>query len=207
MKNECAIVNDLLPLYQENMVAPETADFVRQHLSECAECTQKWKQQAEIMRDTATENNEHNADAIHQISRKLKRKKRVAIISTAFLIVAMIVVVNILVLPITDFGESVLYTEAEQTSAVLAIQKNMRATFGFSYLTALRYAGDGECRELHNEYAENPELEDIPRIIKFYGNLVTPFSDPSMEIYTSGWSWILVQDYDGNWKVINQGFC
>lgn len=207
MKNECAIVNDLLPLYQENMVAPETADFVRQHLSECAECTQKWKQQAEIMRDTATENNVHNADAIHQISRKLKRKKRVTIISTAFLIVAMIVVVNILVLPITDFGESVLYTKAEQTSAVLAIQKNMRATFGFSYLTALRYAGDGECRELHDEYAENPELEDIPRIIKFYGNLVTPFSDPSMAIYTSGWTWILVQDYDGNWKVINQGFC
>ncbi|MBQ8409052.1 MAG: zf-HC2 domain-containing protein [Clostridia bacterium] len=38
MKNECSIVRDLLPLYLEDMVCPETADYVKAHLEECAEC-------------------------------------------------------------------------------------------------------------------------------------------------------------------------
>ncbi len=38
MKNECCIVQDLLPLYQENMVSEETALFVWEHLENCPEC-------------------------------------------------------------------------------------------------------------------------------------------------------------------------
>lgn len=38
MKHECSIVRDLLPLYVEDMVNPETAAFVQAHLAECAEC-------------------------------------------------------------------------------------------------------------------------------------------------------------------------
>ena len=38
MKTECSVVRDLLPLYVENMVSPETAQFVSDHLKECSEC-------------------------------------------------------------------------------------------------------------------------------------------------------------------------
>ena len=38
MKNECSIVRDLLPLYFENMVSTETAQYVKAHLQECATC-------------------------------------------------------------------------------------------------------------------------------------------------------------------------
>lgn len=38
MKTECSIVRDLLPLYIEDMVSPETANYVSAHLAECAEC-------------------------------------------------------------------------------------------------------------------------------------------------------------------------
>jgi len=38
MKNECSVVRDLLPLYAENMVSPETAAFVEAHISSCQEC-------------------------------------------------------------------------------------------------------------------------------------------------------------------------
>lgn len=38
MKTECSIVRDLLPLYVEDMVNPESAEYIRSHLAECPEC-------------------------------------------------------------------------------------------------------------------------------------------------------------------------
>ncbi|MBO5355086.1 MAG: zf-HC2 domain-containing protein [Clostridia bacterium] len=38
MKTECSIVKDLLPLYMEDMVSRETAQYVSDHLKECPEC-------------------------------------------------------------------------------------------------------------------------------------------------------------------------
>ena len=38
MKTECSVVRDLLPLYVEDMVSPETAQYVKSHLDECSEC-------------------------------------------------------------------------------------------------------------------------------------------------------------------------
>ncbi len=38
MKTECSIVRDLLPLYLEDMVSAETAQYVREHLESCSEC-------------------------------------------------------------------------------------------------------------------------------------------------------------------------
>ena len=36
--NACKIVEDLLPLYEENLVQPETEQWIEQHLSNCANC-------------------------------------------------------------------------------------------------------------------------------------------------------------------------
>ena len=38
MKTECSVVRDLLPLYVEDMVSAETAEFINEHLKECKEC-------------------------------------------------------------------------------------------------------------------------------------------------------------------------
>ena len=38
MKTECSVVRDLLPLYLEDMVSPETAQYVKAHLADCPEC-------------------------------------------------------------------------------------------------------------------------------------------------------------------------
>ena len=38
MKTDCSIVKDLLPLYIEDMVSPETAEYIARHLEECSEC-------------------------------------------------------------------------------------------------------------------------------------------------------------------------
>ena len=37
MKNECSIVQDILPLYVEEMVSDDTVSFVREHLKRLPE--------------------------------------------------------------------------------------------------------------------------------------------------------------------------
>ena len=41
MKIPCAAIRDLLPLYAEKMVEPETRQFVEEHLADCPECREK----------------------------------------------------------------------------------------------------------------------------------------------------------------------
>ena len=38
MKTECSVVRDLLPLYIEDMVSTETAQYITEHLKNCNEC-------------------------------------------------------------------------------------------------------------------------------------------------------------------------
>lgn len=38
MKAECSVICDLLPLYATDRVSPETAEFVKAHLEDCAAC-------------------------------------------------------------------------------------------------------------------------------------------------------------------------
>ena len=38
MKNECSIVQDIMPLYVEEMVSDDTVSFVREHLKDCPRC-------------------------------------------------------------------------------------------------------------------------------------------------------------------------
>ena len=38
MKTECSIVRDLLPLYVEEMVSEQTAQYIDEHLKDCTEC-------------------------------------------------------------------------------------------------------------------------------------------------------------------------
>ncbi|MCM3512492.1 zf-HC2 domain-containing protein [Carnobacterium inhibens] len=38
MNKDCAILQDLLPLYEEKLLHPETEDFIEEHLKSCQEC-------------------------------------------------------------------------------------------------------------------------------------------------------------------------
>ena len=41
MKRPCAVVRDLLPLYAEGMLEPETEELVRAHMEDCGECRER----------------------------------------------------------------------------------------------------------------------------------------------------------------------
>ena len=43
MKKECSVVQDVLPLYLENMVSEGTKVFVEEHLENCSDCTAEWE--------------------------------------------------------------------------------------------------------------------------------------------------------------------
>ena len=48
MKNECSIVRDLLPLYAEDMLSPETSEFVAEHLKGCDGCREEFERAKEL---------------------------------------------------------------------------------------------------------------------------------------------------------------
>lgn len=47
MKNDCNLVNDLLPNYIENLLTTETKEYVENHINSCSQC----KRKLEIMRE------------------------------------------------------------------------------------------------------------------------------------------------------------
>lgn len=44
MNKDCAILQDLLPLYEEKLLHPDTEDFIEEHLKSCKECREIAKQ-------------------------------------------------------------------------------------------------------------------------------------------------------------------
>ena len=56
MKIPCSVIRDLLPLYAEKMVEPETENLVAEHLADCSDCREKlsaMKEKAEPAIETA----------------------------------------------------------------------------------------------------------------------------------------------------------
>ena len=53
MKNECKIVADLLPLYVEDLVSEETAEYVKEHLQTCPACRAELEEMTPKQEDTA----------------------------------------------------------------------------------------------------------------------------------------------------------
>ena len=91
MKQECSIVQDLLPLYVENMVSADTAAFIRAHIETCPGCAaalaamqgDKEAEAAEIRR------RENDAQVIAAMRKKVARRvfRSVAAVAAAAAIV------------------------------------------------------------------------------------------------------------------------
>jgi len=70
--NDCCFARDLLPLYEDRAVSPETAEALRQHLSQCPECREYFKQVKHItksmQRQTATPDYRYS-----EVARRIRR--------------------------------------------------------------------------------------------------------------------------------------
>lgn len=120
MKNECPIVQDLLPLYAEKMVSAETAAFVEEHLKDCRTCRREY----ELFQEPKPVQEPREAAPLQKLSRKLRAKRIQAIaLTTAF--VAALFVSAFAVLDAPDFQP---YSEELVTVEALG-EKELTLTF------------------------------------------------------------------------------
>lgn len=87
MRNECNIIRDLLPLYAENMVSPDTADFIEEHLKDCEACQKEFQYMKEPhpMQEIA------DAAPLLKLSRKIKAKRIQTIALTVVFVIALFI--------------------------------------------------------------------------------------------------------------------
>ena len=89
MNNECSIVKDLLPLYAEDLVGAETAEFVAAHIAACPDCEKEYA----VMKSGAPVPAEPEAEAAPLKSiKKVIIKKRVSAVILAVALAAALLV-------------------------------------------------------------------------------------------------------------------
>ena len=91
MKQECSIVQDLLPLYVENMVNADTSAFIRAHIETCPDCAAALAaMQGDKEAETAeARRRENDAQVIAAMRKKVARRvfRSVAAVAAAAAIV------------------------------------------------------------------------------------------------------------------------
>ena len=105
MKKECAIVQDLLVLYEDDCLQEESRKMVEAHIAECQEC--RWVYEAsEKMQDiqvqTQTESDLQIQKSASQIMKKIKRRTTLKAVIGIVLIVAVIIGGHVFCNHITD---------------------------------------------------------------------------------------------------------
>ena len=98
MKNECSIIQDILPLYVEEMASDDTVSFVREHLKDCPRCRaelEKLQKPVEVQLKP-----DINATPLKRLKKALLMKKLQTILCTvAILLALMLAVISLLTAP------------------------------------------------------------------------------------------------------------
>ena len=90
MKNECSIVCDLLPLYAEDMVSEDTAEFVKEHLGNCPTCRAELEKLRKPVRPVAAQHvPDIDAEPLKRLKKALLMEKVQAILCTAAVLLAL----------------------------------------------------------------------------------------------------------------------
>lgn len=90
MKNECSIVCDLLPLYAEDMVSEDTAEFVKEHLGNCPSCRAELEKLRKPVQPVAAQHvPDIDAEPLKRLKKALLMEKVQAILCTAAVLLAL----------------------------------------------------------------------------------------------------------------------
>ena len=90
MKNECSIVCDLLPLYAEDMVSEDTAEFVKEHLGNCPTCRAELEKLRKPVQPVAAQHvPDIDAEPLKRLKKALLMEKVHAILCTAAVLLAL----------------------------------------------------------------------------------------------------------------------
>ena len=93
MKITCNIIEDLLPLYIDDMVSEDSRQLVEEHLKECAACRKmldemKKENQLRTVSGNAKRNSDRRTEIapLKKIRRRIRRKRMISIILAAVLV-------------------------------------------------------------------------------------------------------------------------
>lgn len=146
MKNECCIVKDILPLYEEKLLSDETVDFVRRHLNECPDCRAELEQ---MENNLVPIRDDTNIAFLKKIKKNLLTKK----IQTVLLTVALFLAFAVSVFGFLTAPKYYLYTPdilnvttIEGGSIVITFDKKITG-----YRLNQEYGPDGEEKIYHIE--------------------------------------------------------
>lgn len=87
MRNECNIIRDILPLYAENMVSEDSADFIEEHLNHCERCQAELK----MLKVPLTLSMDTDKEPLKIIKKKMYRKKVQTVLLTTVLALAIMI--------------------------------------------------------------------------------------------------------------------
>lgn len=90
-KVKCEVIQDLLPLYVEDMASAPTRELVEEHLADCEVC----RKQAEQMRGGVMLPKDTDTKLLERLQRKLLRKKETAAVISALGVVLLFVLLGI----------------------------------------------------------------------------------------------------------------
>lgn len=90
MKRECSVVQDVLPLYLENMVSEGTTVFVKEHLETCSDCAAAFERLKSGRQIDVAEapQRKHDAEVITAVKKKIAKiiLKAVAAVCLVFVV-------------------------------------------------------------------------------------------------------------------------
>ncbi|MDE7361188.1 MAG: zf-HC2 domain-containing protein [Oscillospiraceae bacterium] len=98
MKYPCGVIRDILPLYKDEVCSEESRGAVEEHLSECDECSEYYKELSDDRENIVIpEIEDHKADSLRAVKRRINRGVRVAVIIASVLLVICIILIGAMV--------------------------------------------------------------------------------------------------------------
>ncbi len=204
MKISCQIIEDLLPLYAENLVSEDSKQLVENHLKECQHCQEVLKNSK--LPSISIQSQENKAEPIKKIKKKLKKRTILTVCISVVLVIALIGTIFSITPPSIDYGESELFSLSERKAAAMLVKEKVNGFQGCK-LYSIRYEGDASSlKEAERQNRQNPgKYTDVIVFQSFFRSPITGGGAwEANQIYS--WSWIVGRTDGGAWKLISWGY-
>lgn len=157
MKKECNIVQDVLPLYLENMVSEGTKVFVEEHLESCSDCATELKYLKSGMHIDVAETpvREHAVDVIAAIKKKISKRILKAVTAVCLVFAAL-------------FGAVLLYAGIGHPVTKDNISLSTKTDGGYTYIILETAAGKSLYFDSKTEDILNNQNEVCGQVITLY---------------------------------------
>lgn len=205
MDKKCDIIQDLLPLYVDEVCSQASKEMVNEHLQMCSQCNNICQQ---LRLDTNEEIlNEEKTGIVERYRRKLKGKRIRAVLLAVIITLAAVFLCSNIRPVVIDLGISEIYSEQEMNDAIDLIKEEFNSWHGCK-LYSISYAGDDYSRK-ELEYCNTlaPDGITYAEAIVFRMSFRSPiFGGGGFNSnFRYDWSWYLARTENGDWEVLTWG--